>query len=297
MEIFLFPLKTLSMIGKEYTFQQKIDELKEREKELKSLYKLEETINLGLPLDQFFTQIIKRMPSGWQYSDICRIKITFEGKVYREDHWDETEWMQQAEIIIDDKVLGKIEVFYTGFRKMVLDSQFLPQEQKLLNTIANRIGNYIFRKRLEKSIKILQQEKDNVDKQEDSDLSGPSDSHWKWRRKMTEIIAEKLDFEKYHVKGLYLIGSTKNAVAGPASDIDILLHTGEPADKNNELKAWFEGWSLCLSEMNYLKTGFKTSGLIDLHIITDKDLKERTSYAVMIGNHTNGATPIKVIQS
>ena len=79
MEIFLFPLKTLSMIGKEYTFQQKIDELKEREKELKSLYKLEETINLGLPLDHFFMQIIKRMPSGWQYSDICRIKITFEG--------------------------------------------------------------------------------------------------------------------------------------------------------------------------------------------------------------------------
>ena len=66
------------MIGKEYTFQQKIEELKEREKELKSLYKLEEIINLDLPLDDFFMQIIKRMPSGWQYPDICRIKITFE---------------------------------------------------------------------------------------------------------------------------------------------------------------------------------------------------------------------------
>ncbi len=55
-----------------------------------------------------------------------------------------------------------------------------------------------------------------------------------------------------------------------------------------------EGWSLCLSEMNYLKTGYKTKGLIDLHIVTDEDIRHKTSFGVMIGNHTDGAKPIKV---
>ena len=282
------------MLGKEYTFQQKIEELKEREKELKSLYKLEEIINLDLPLDDFFLQIAKRMPSGWQYPDICRIKITFEEREYREKYWDESEWVQQADIVIDDKVLGVIEVFYTGFRKMIMDSQFLPQEQKLLNTIANRISTYIFSKRLEKSIKLLQEENEITLKTEHTDLSGPSDSHWIWRKKMTDIIGEKLDLERFGVKGIYLIGSTKNATAGPASDIDLMVHVGSDQAKINELKAWMEGWSLCLSEMNYLKTGYRTNGLIDLHIVTDEDIKNKTSYAVMIGNHTDAAKPIKI---
>ena len=64
--------------------------------------------------------------------------------------------------------------------------------------------------------------------------------------------------------------------------------------KIDELKAWFEGWSLCLSELNYLKTGYKTNGLIDLHIVTDQDIIKKTSFGVMIGNYTNGAKPIKM---
>jgi len=283
------------MLGKEYTFQQKIDELKEREKELKSLYKVEEAINQNLPLDEFFMQIVKRLSSGWQYPEICRIKITFEDKEYKEKYWDETEWFQQAEIVVDDNVLGKIEVFYTAFRKMVVDSQFLPEEQKLLNAIAARIGTYIFNKRLEKSIEILQNEKDKPMADVPHVLIGQPDNHWIWRKNMAEIIANKLDLDRFDVKGIYLIGSTKNANAGPASDIDLLVHVGDDAEKLMEFKAWMEGWSLCLSEMNYLKTGYKTKGLIDLHIVTDEDIRHKTSFGVMIGNHTDGAKPIKVI--
>jgi hypothetical protein len=282
------------MIGKEYTIQQKIDELKEREKELKSLYKVEEIINQNLTLDDFFMQIVKRLPSGWQYPEICRLKITFEDHIYKEKYWDETEWVQQAEIIVDDNVLGKIEVFYTSFRKMIMDSQFLPEEQKLLNTIAARIGTYIFNKRLEKSIEILQNEKDKPVADVPPVLIGQPDNHWIWRKNMAEIIAGKLDLDRFDVKGVYLIGSTKNANAGPASDIDLLVHVGDDAEKIRELKAWMEGWSLCLSEMNYLKTGYKTTGLIDLHLVTDEDIHHKTSFGVMIGNHTDGAKPIKV---
>jgi hypothetical protein len=285
------------MLGKQYSFQQTILELREREKELKCIYRVEESVNKKLPVADFLFDLLKRIPNGWQYPEICRVKITFEGKVYKEPHWNETEWKQEAPIIIDEQVLGKIEVYYVEFKKLHRDSQFLPQEQKLLHTIASRVSDYIFDRRLENTIQILQQEIDSQDNAPENILSSSSDIHWQWRKKMAELIAEKMDFDRFGVKGVYLIGSTKTAEAGPASDIDLLIHIPEMGESTSALKAWLEGWSFCLSEMNYQKTGFISNGLLDIHIITDEDIRQKTSYAVMIGSLDNSARPVKVIKT
>ena len=52
---------------------------------------------------------------------------------------------------------------------------------------------------------------------------------------------------------------------------------------------WLDGWSFALSEMNYLRTGVKTSGLLDIHMVTDEDIRKRTSFAVKIGAVTDQA--------
>lgn len=285
------------MLGKQYTFQKTIEELREREKELRCLYRVEELIAEKPSIDDLFFELLKRIPNGWQYPEICRVRITFEGRVFKEPGWELTEWKQQAPVIIDDEVLGKIEVFYTAFRKMHRDSQFLPQEQKLINTLAARVSDYIFDKRLENTIRLLQQEMDNQDRAPENILGSSSDVHWQWRKEMAEKIAGQMDFERFNVKGLYLIGSTKTAEAGPASDIDLLIHVAEKNNTTRLLETWLEGWSLCLSEMNFQKTGFSSDGLLDVHLITDQDIREKTSYAVMIGSTENSARPVKVIKS
>jgi pyruvate,water dikinase len=53
---------------------------------------------------------------------------------------------------------------------------------------------------------------------------GVSGNYWAWRLQMAEHIASELDSERFGVDGFYVFGSTKNATAGPASDIDILIH-------------------------------------------------------------------------
>ena len=55
------------------------------------------------------------------------------------------------------------------------------------------------------------------------------------------------------------------------------------------LRAWLEGWSLCLSEMNYLRTGRRTDGLLDVKYVTDADIAGQTSYAAKIGAKTDPA--------
>lgn len=112
---------------------------------------------------------------------------------------------------------------------------------------------------------------------------------WRWRLRMAERVAAQLDPAAFGVAGFYVFGSVKNATAGPASDIDVLIHFRGTGEQRTELERWLEGWSLCLSEMNYLRTGYRTDGLLDVHFVTDEDITRRTSYAVRIGAVSDAA--------
>lgn len=118
---------------------------------------------------------------------------------------------------------------------------------------------------------------------------------WQWRYSMAENICERLDFEKYVVKGFYLFGSCKNATSGPASDIDILIHFRGNNDQKEQLLNWLDGWSQALAVINEQKTGYSSQGLLDVHLVTDADIKNKTSFAVKIGAISDAARPLKVI--
>ena len=118
-----------------------------------------------------------------------------------------------------------------------------------------------------------------------------------WRTRMAESIAAKLDPARFGIKGLYLIGSTKNATAGPASDIDLIAHFDGTDEQRRDLERWFEGWSLSLAESNFFKTGYRTEGLLDVHFITDEDIARGSSYAIKIGAVTDAARPLKLLNS
>ncbi len=123
----------------------------------------------------------------------------------------------------------------------------------------------------------------------------PADDFWLWRMHMVKKIASGLDPQRFGVKGLYVFGSTKNATSGPASDIDLLIHFNGSDKQKEALQHWLEGWSLTLAEQNYLRTGYQTDGLLDIHFVTDKDIKNKTSYAAKIGAITDAAMPLPLM--
>jgi pyruvate,water dikinase len=121
------------------------------------------------------------------------------------------------------------------------------------------------------------------------------DEHWRWRMQMVRQIAAQLDGQRFGVKAFYLIGSTKNAIAGPGSDIDLLIHFMGSDTQKEELLLWLDGWSRCLAEMNYLRTGYRGEGLLDVHLITDEDIRKKTSFAVKIGAVTDPAKELTLL--
>lgn len=120
---------------------------------------------------------------------------------------------------------------------------------------------------------------------------------WKWRYYIAEQISSNLDPELYGVKAVYLFGSVNNGTAGPNSDIDLLIHFAGTPSQQADLEKWLNGWSLCLAEINYLKTGYKMNGLLDIHIITDEDIKMKTSFAIKIDNITEPAHKLELKKS
>lgn len=121
-----------------------------------------------------------------------------------------------------------------------------------------------------------------------------TDDYWKWRLRMSERIASSLDAERFGVEAMYVFGSTKNATAGPASDIDLIVHFRGNPEQRKELTNWLEGWGVCLAELNYYKTGYKSENLLDVHIVTDEDIENKNSYAVKINAVTDAAKKLKI---
>ena len=134
-------------------------------------------------------------------------------------------------------------------------------------------------------------------------LSRPSpttprnDEHTQWRLCMADGIAATLDATALGVEALYLFGSVKNGSAGPASDIDLLVHFRGDKNQQRQLMDWLKGWSEALAQLNFMKTGYETDGLLDVHIVTDADIAARTSYATRIGAVTDAARPLKIGRS
>jgi len=133
------------------------------------------------------------------------------------------------------------------------------------------------------------------DPDEELELATPRrEEFWRWRTMMAEQMASSLDGKYYGVTDLYLFGSTKNASAGPGSDIDILVHFTGTLEQRKALESWFDGWSLCLDEMNHGRTGYRRGGLLDVYFVSDENIAQQTGYAVKIGAISDPARPLQM---
>jgi hypothetical protein len=66
---------------------------------------------------------------------------------------------------------------------------------------------------------------------------------------------------------VYLFGSTELGSAGTGSDIDLLVAFEGDARQEAELRAWLEGWSLCLAEVAFQLYGLASRGMLDVRFV------------------------------
>jgi hypothetical protein len=271
-----------------------INNLREREKELNCLYRIMQILkDEQRSVADILKEVVDEIPPGWRYPGITMAKLVYQNRTFTSSYFFETRWYHSADIVVDEKVMGEIRVYYTENVTNDFETLFLPEEHYLLNRIAEQVSMFIFHRRLKNTLDYL--DEGSPDKEKPELLPRDSDSHWKWRYRMARVIAEHADIKQFNIKAIYIIGSTQEAKAGPASDLDLLVQTDANARERELIRTWLDGWSRSLAEINYERTGFRLKdGLIDIHFVTTEEIRNKKgSYASMIGSTDDAAELIK----
>ncbi len=126
-----------------------INQLQERAKELNCLYEIQELLDdKSKSTREILEGVIRVIPAGWQYPDICIVRIEYRKMVVQSPAFEETEWMLESGITTQDEAVGRVQVFYTEKRPICDYGPFLKEEKKLIRSISELVSSYFLHKQL-----------------------------------------------------------------------------------------------------------------------------------------------------
>jgi len=117
--------------------------LDERLKELRCLYGLSGIVEQSNSIEEILQRAVDILTPAWRYPYIACARITFENKEYKTDNFKTTKWKQSADIKLNEKLTGRIEVYYLEEKPELEEGPFLKEERDLLDGIAERLGRMI----------------------------------------------------------------------------------------------------------------------------------------------------------
>src|SRR6185369_1914279 len=87
--------------------------LQERAKELSCLYQVGALLNQpNRDLKDILRDVIEIIPGGWQYPGLCRARILLSDLTIELPGFEVTPWSLTARIIVQEEVVGTIQVYY-----------------------------------------------------------------------------------------------------------------------------------------------------------------------------------------
>lgn len=87
--------------------------------------------------------IVKLIPTGWQYPEDTCVQIILEGKEYKTDNFKETPWRQTAEILVNGEPKGILAVSYLQEKPAKDEGPFYMEERTLIDVLAKFLGEMI----------------------------------------------------------------------------------------------------------------------------------------------------------
>src|SRR5512141_2360424 len=124
-----------------------LHDLQERAKELNCLYRVDELLgHVEATLDDVLGEVIRTIPAGWQFPDVCVARIVLGNRVYEPAGFTPTPFKQASLLEAQGEIAGQVEVYYTEAMPRSVEGPFLAEERKLLDAIAERLGHFVSRR-------------------------------------------------------------------------------------------------------------------------------------------------------
>jgi K+-sensing histidine kinase KdpD len=115
--------------------------LRERIKELTCLYGIATlSKKQKVPLEQILQEIADLLPPAWQYPKIAYGRIVFDDREFKSPGYSRGKDAQLAEILVEGKKRGFVEVVYAKPKPALDEGPFLREERNLINAVAVQIA-------------------------------------------------------------------------------------------------------------------------------------------------------------
>ncbi|RYZ63004.1 MAG: PAS domain S-box protein [Chitinophagaceae bacterium] len=126
----------------------------ERVKELSCLYRASKLANTpGKPIEDILQELTDIIPDSYQYPEITRARITYNGARFLSEDFSESPWRQRAAIQVNGQTAGFVEVFYVREMPPAEEGPFVREERFLIDSIAEVVGTSAERNNAEALVK------------------------------------------------------------------------------------------------------------------------------------------------
>jgi len=138
----------------EVALQQRTYDLGERVKELNCLFQIAELIERpGIGVDEILQGAAELIPPAFQHPQITCARVVLQEREYRTSNFEDSQVCLTCPILLQGKREGFIEACLLEEKPDRHDSLFLKEEQGLINTVAERLGHVIGRKKAENALR------------------------------------------------------------------------------------------------------------------------------------------------
>jgi len=124
--------------------------LRERVKELTCLYGIAQVSDkTDLSMEGAAQRVVDLLPPAWQYPEATAGRITLDGTAFCSAGFSEGPQRQSADIKVDGRTRGAVEVFYTERKPEADEGPFLKEERSLIDEVAHQVGLMMERRQAE----------------------------------------------------------------------------------------------------------------------------------------------------
>jgi PAS domain S-box-containing protein len=133
--------------------EQKASQLKERTKELSLFYHLFNlVVRQNISEKDFLRSLTDKIPEAWQYPEFTCVRILYGDKEFTTSNFKPTPWCLSADIVVNQKKAGCVEVYYLKQMPESTEGPFLKEERSLIDSVAIKTGHYFERKIMRKEL-------------------------------------------------------------------------------------------------------------------------------------------------
>jgi len=132
-----------------------LHEKENRIKELRCIFEVANSVQRHQTLEAIFRDVVALIPPSWQYPQITRARVRFNGEEYISEPFEQTKWKQTSDIVVGGKRRGSVQVYYLEQRPVLDEGPFLKEECQLIDGIARTLSEAIEHKQAEQALEKL----------------------------------------------------------------------------------------------------------------------------------------------